>query len=93
MNTKHKIILKDDGFPVVAQLEGMVARIIQPSNQGAWICLQMHTTLDHESEEVRGRMSEFLPPAICQIAIAPDHAHELGMYLIEKAKQAVAPDN
>lgn len=90
MTDKPELVLKDDGFPVTAMLEGAMARIIAPQGQGAWICLQMHT-LAHESEDVQRQMSEYLPPAIFQIAIPPDLAHALGMYLIDKAKQAVEP--
>ena len=90
MTKQPSLILKDDGFPVTALLEGAVARIIQPADQAAWICLQIHTQ-PHESAEVQTRQSEYLPPALCQIAIAPDHAHALGMYLIQKSKEAIAP--
>ncbi len=88
MNSKHDLILKEDGFPVTALLEGAVARIIAPVDQATWICLQCHTRA-HESRAVQDRLSEYLPPAKFQIAIAPDHAHALGMYLMNSAKQAV----
>ena len=91
MTTEHNLILKDDGFPVSARLEGAMARIIAPANLGTWVCLQMHT-VPQESQEVQDQLSEFLPPEKFQLAISPDHAHALGMYLIEKAKLAVAPD-
>lgn len=88
MSKKPELILKEDGFPVTALMVGMMARIIAPANQAAWICLQCHTEA-HESEAVQNQLSEVLPPSVFQLAISPDHAHALGMYLIEKAKQAV----
>ena len=90
MNEKPELILKDDGFPVTALLEGVIARIVAPTNQAAWICLQVHTQA-HETAAVRSQMSEYLPPDKFQIAIAPDHAHAIGMYLIETAKKALEP--
>jgi hypothetical protein len=91
MTETPKLALKEDGFPVTALLEGAVARIIAPADRASWICLQLHTR-PHESEAVQDRMSEYLPPALCQIAIAPDHAHALGLYLIDYAKRAVDPE-
>lgn len=90
MSQKPELILKQDGFPVTALLEGAVARIVTPANQASWICLQCHTHA-HESEAVQDQLSEYLPPSIFQIAMPPDHAHALGMYLIEKAREAIEP--
>lgn len=88
MKTENKIIIKDDGFPVTALLNGAVARIIQPANQAAWLCVQFHSH-PHESQEVQDQMSEFLPPEIFQLAMDPAMAHQLGMMLIEKAHEAL----
>jgi hypothetical protein len=90
MKTHNKMIVKDDGFPVTALLEGAIARIIEPHNSGSWICLQLHTHA-HESAEVQDQLSEFLPPETFQLAMDPATAHRIGLYLIEKAQQAVEP--
>jgi len=91
MTEKPELILKDDGYPVTALLEGAVVRIIQPPETAAWICLQLQTQA-HESQDVQNRMSQWLPPQTCQIAIHPDHAHKLGMYLMDYARRATAPE-
>jgi len=91
MTNDRQFILKDNGFPVTAGLRGMKAITIHPQNAGAWICLYLETD-HHESQAEQDRWSEFLPPERFQLAIDPAHAHQLGLYLIQKAKDAVAPD-
>ena len=91
MPEEQKLVLKPDGFPVTAMLEGALARIIKPTDQGAWICLQIHSHA-HESLAIQDQLSEVLPPAKFQLAMDPAMAHQLGLYLIEKAQQAVEPD-
>ena len=91
MNDKPELILKDDGFPVTAAIEGIMVRISAPQNQLAWICLQIDTHA-HESEEVLAQLSEYLPPKRFQLAIPPADAHQIGSMLIDYAKRAVEPD-
>ncbi|NOX39740.1 MAG: hypothetical protein GXP05_04295 [Alphaproteobacteria bacterium] len=88
---QEKIMLKDDGFPVTALLSGMKVVTVRPQNQGAWICLYAET-LPHESAEVRHRYAECLPPERFQLALDPVGAHQLGLLLIQRAKEAIAPD-
>ena len=90
MQNNPELILKEGGYPVTALLEGVMIRIFDPPNGASWLCLQMHTAA-HESSAVLDRMSEYLPPAKLQLAISPDHAHALGMHLMDYAKRAVEP--
>ena len=83
-----ELIIKDDGYPVTALLEGLRASIISPPKSGAWICIQLHCHA-HEPQDVQSRYAEFLPPAISQIALDPSSAHAFGRYLIQKAQEAV----
>ena len=88
MNKQPELILKEDGFPVTAAVEGIMVRIIDPQEKLAWICLQIETHA-HESEAVQAQLSEYLPPKIFQLAMPPADAHQIGTMLIDYAKRAV----
>lgn len=91
MTQEPDFILKDDGFPATALLRGAKAVTIHPQNQGAWICLGL-ATHPHESPAVCRQYAECLPAQWVQLCLDPMTAHQLGLYLIEKAKAAIAPD-